>query len=192
MACAAVAWWSAAAAEAARIRIDFDPDASFSSYRTFAFVDISDAPPSVTGIISNPDLQAGLQRRLGVELEKRDLRTAAEDESPDLYVRWWTGLDKAKTVDKVGGFGVYIDDYWSSIYFTMIQENVGRGVFVIDLIDAGTGQLAWRAYVPVKIDDPVETRKRFLKQVGRALDDYPPSEREIRRLRKERAAAAGG
>jgi len=171
---------------AAGIEVDFDPDARFTEYRTFRLVDLSDAPASATGVISNPGAREDVDRRLAAELGRRDLRPAGEGEEPDLVVRWWTGIGKTKQVDKIGGYGLFYDGYWSSIWVTMQKQTVGKGVFVVDLIDAKSGELAWRAYLPVKIDDPVDTRKRFVKQIQKGLSKYPPSESDIRRRRAER------
>ena len=178
---------SAAAGSAATV--DFDPDARFEELKSFRFVVYDESSPPRTGVLSNPGMQEEFEGRLGRELVERGLRRAGEEESPDIVVRWWSGVEKTQHVDRVGGYEVFLTSEWSSIYSVISNEYVGKLVFVVDLIDAKSSQLAWRAYLPVKASDPVRTRERLIKQIERALDQYPPSPKERDRRRAERAAA---
>jgi hypothetical protein len=175
----------AGAARAASPTIDFDPDARFAEFHTFRFVATDGAGPG-TGVVSNPELRRALEERLAVELEERGLRRASETEEADLAVRWWSGVESSQTVDRIAGFELFVSGEWSSIYARTLQENVGEVVLVIDLIDAREGKLAWRALLPIGVSDPARTRERAVRQVERALDRYPPGERERNRRRAAR------
>jgi hypothetical protein len=177
---------SAAPVAAAAVRVDFDPEARFAEYRTFRFITYGPDEKPPTGVISNPGLREQFEARFGAALERHGLKRAKPDEEADLVVRWWTGLEEAREADRINGYGLYVDGYWSSIYSLSVKETVGKLLFVVDLIDARERDLAWRAYLLVKATDPVRTRDRLAKQIERALDQYPPDEADLRAKRAAR------
>lgn len=181
-----------ASAAGAAGRVDFDPEAPFERFKTFRFVVYPEGETPPTGALSNPVMMEEFEDRLAAELSKRGLRRAKEGEEADLVVRWWSGVKDTKTVDRIGGFELFLEEDWSSIYGASVQEYVGRLLFIVDLIDAHSAKLAWRAYLPVKATDPPRTRERLLKEVQRSFARYPPSESERKSQRSARAKRAAG
>ncbi len=158
---------------------DWDRDADFASYRTYAWLDQSNDPASGN---------AQLARRQNSLLTKR-VRTAADVElgqkgltintdSPDLLLVFHTGLqDKVNVTD----YGYrYSYDYWGWGGRNIDVYQYTEGTLIIDMIDRNTHELVWRGSATATMDEQASSQKReetIAKAVMGILEKYPPQQK---------------
>ncbi len=66
---------------------------------------------------------------------------------------------------------------WSGAYFTVWDtyvDNYAEGILLLDVVDAKTNTLLWRAACKAKIDDMSERHKVVEDVVKKALKSFPP------------------
>jgi len=158
---------------------DWDRDADFASYSTYAWLE-QEADQA-----SGNAAQAQQQNSL---LAKR-VRTAADYEmgrkgftvdtnNPDLLLVFHTGLqDKVNVTD----YGYrYSYDYWGWGGRDIDVYQYTEGTLIIDMIDHNTKELVWRGSATATVDAGASSQKREEK-IGKAitgiLESYPPKQK---------------
>jgi hypothetical protein len=163
---------------AQKINIEYDHDADFSRVKTYEW-------RTHPIFEKNSDLKetysVSIQLVLGAgneQLAKKGLRPA--DSSPDVFVTFFVVArpnqrEVTTFVDPgpswwVTPYGWYAPPVWTS---TQI-ENYLDGMLVMDIVDAKTSKLLWRAYCGDEVKDWNNRHKIVEKVVRKALDRYPP------------------
>lgn len=157
------------------INHDFDPDADFPSYQTYAW-----APQSAT-VLGNAEAAQGrntlLDKRVkdavNGQLTKKGLRLS--ENNPDVYVAYHTGVQNKLDVTDWGyTYGSYYYGYpQRDITVYQYQE----GTLIVDLIEVSSSELVWRgsAQAVLKEDPtPEYMQKRIEQAVGMMFQKYPP------------------
>ena len=153
-----------AACASTKVHVDFDPEADFSSFETFAFRDteetsLAEAAPLVHG---------RLIRAIEARLEANGLKKVEDD--PDVYVTYHTSTREEVQVNtSTYGYGYpdpwSWDPYWGRRYSrygwggvsgsTTTVSNYQVGTLVIDLWDAREKSIVWRGAAEGRVkDDP--------------------------------------
>lgn len=157
-----------------RVATDFDKNASFSTYKTFAF------------------FKTGIDKAEISDLDKRRILRAIEaemlakgftkSENPDILISLFTKSNQRVDVYNnswgMGGWG------WGGFYGPSWgwgwnnQPNVStrtEGVLYIDLIDAAKKELVWQGmgtgYLTQKMEKKEERIKEFVSKI---MEKYPP------------------
>jgi hypothetical protein len=165
----------AAPAFGQKIKIDFDSEADFSHIRTYEWRihPIFEKQPELRQLYAT-GIQLVLQAG-NTELPKRGLHPA--DSSPDVFITFFLhAKDAEKTVTTIdsgpfwAGYGWYAPPVWTTTSIEYYKE----GMMVLDIIDARTSKLLWRAYCGDEIDDMSNRHKNINKAVRKALDRFPP------------------
>ncbi|MDH3196696.1 MAG: DUF4136 domain-containing protein [Candidatus Krumholzibacteria bacterium] len=154
---------------------DWDKDADFATYRTYAWVNV---PTTAVG-----DAQAA--RRTNALLDKR-IKSAVDAEmktkgfsvdtaSPDLLVVYHVGVqDKVNVTD--WGYRYSYDYYgWGGRNIDVYQYT--EGTLILDLIDAQTKELVWRGSAMATLEDnpsPEKAEARLQQAVQGIMANYPP------------------
>jgi hypothetical protein len=159
---------------AQKVTIDFDKAADFSHIRTYEWR----VHPAFE---KNAELQE--QYSTGIQLVhdagnrqlvKRGLRPA--DGPPDVFVTFFLSAEsnqKLRTIiESVPGawYGWYGQPTWTRTevdYYT-------TGMLVLDIVDAATSKLIWRAYCTDTIRDMSNRHENINSAVRKALDRFPP------------------
>ncbi len=172
----------------AKWKVDFDPNADFSKFKTFAYIGGSqmlEFRPMNPNRIKN-DVHAQVAKALIA----RGLTEVNPDQQPDLLVRY-SANSQSKIVtgglgawDQLGGFEAY---YWAYTFDMMQAESSLDGMLVIDLIDLKRKDLAWRLYIVDKIVDDDSIWGKVLGEIPKGFESYPPSKKQIEEKKKERA-----
>lgn len=153
-----------------RVASDYDKNANFSQFKTFAFY------------------KTGIDKAEISDLDKRRILRAIESEllakgftkseNPDMLVSIFT-----KSREKVNvynnGFGPYGYGWgWSPYYWNTGYSSVStstEGTLYIDLIDANKKELVWQGmgtgYLTQKMDKKEERIKEFVSKI---MEKYPP------------------
>jgi len=165
---------AAGAAQAQKIKVEFDKNIDFSALKTYAW----DPTPQATG---KPVLVLAIKAAINEELVKRGLKEVAAN--PELYVAMYGGVDSDMAVTYsdfyYGPYGIppFGQNFvmWGLAPGTTNTAVVHEGQLVVDLIDAGHKKLAWRGIATQKLSDK---QSKLLEQVHTAVaklfTNYPP------------------
>jgi hypothetical protein len=161
-------------AVAQKVEIQFDHETDFSQIRRYEW-------RTHPVFDKNPELKekyaTGIQLVLNAgnkELAKRGLLPV--DDSPDVFVTFFLGGEEAQQIRTYfesawgPGYGWYGVPTWT---VTEIEHYV-QGMIVIEMIDARTSKLLWRAWGSDQIKDWHERDKNINSVVKKALGKFPP------------------
>jgi hypothetical protein len=158
----------------AQVKTDYDEQADFARYQTYAVEKgqlVNDDQPQVP---PNPLVEDRITRAISLELAKRGLRPAPREKA-DLIATYTAGArDKQELVTAVSpAVGPYDEWYWGPGFEDVWIDEYREGTLVIDLVDASTRKLVWRAIA--RAEDKEFTDADFIRgTVDKALDQYPP------------------
>jgi hypothetical protein len=167
------------------VRTDFDPSADFSGYHTYYWAGGKDV--SGGGSLENSLVDKRIKDIIGARLSAKGLGEVAEDAKPDLVILYWIGARDKTSIKTVPSSATYTragwsryDPYWGGrwgrTYDEVVVRNYTEGTLIVDLIDANTKQLAWRAYLVQTVDkDPQKTAERVEANAMAAFAQYPPT-----------------
>lgn len=152
-----------AVAGLASVKTDYDHAAHFERYRTFAWR----TPRPGSAIVQNSLLDSRVKNDVTRELAARGMKE--DTHGPDVYVTYHAN---ARTYREVGYFGGWRRPYWGGP--GMLYQYV-EGSIVLDVVDAHTGQLVWRAYMDNTGSDlaDVQSEKTVAKLVTQAFKQFP-------------------
>ena len=158
-----------ASCNSVRVATDYDREANFNEYRTFAFF----KPGIDKAEISDLDKKRIL-RAIESELTARGF---TKSENPDLLVSIFTKTRENVNIynnNMAFGYGWG----WSPWYWGPGYQNVStnkEGTLYIDLIDADEKELVWQgmgtAALATKVDKKQETINKIVSEI---LEKYPP------------------
>lgn len=159
-----------ASCSSVRVASDYDKNANFNQYKTFAFY------------------KTGIDKAEINDLDKRRILRAIESElmakgftkseTPDLLVSIFT-----KSREKVNvynnGFGPYGYGWgWSPYYWNSGYSSVStstEGTLYVDLIDANKKELVWQGMGVGYISQSMEKKEERIKEfVAKIMEKYPP------------------
>lgn len=165
-----------ASCSSVRVAADYDKNANFSEYKTFAF------------------FKTGIDKAEISDLDKRRILRAIESEllakgftkseNPDMLVSIFTkSRDQINIYNNTYGYGPYgygwgwSPYYWGSAYNSTSTST--EGTLYVDLIDANKKELVWQGmgvgYLSQRMDKKEERIKEF---VAKIMEKYPPGARK--------------
>lgn len=149
-----------------QVRTDHDQAANFSDYKTYRLEE---------GKVLNQDaatpntlVQDRIDTALKAQLANEGL--AQQAQQSDLIVRYAAG---AKTVQELQSVGYPMGPYGGIYPADVWTQEVPEGMLVIDLVDAHTDKLVWRAYIRSEGEGFGKT-EFIQKAVKKAFEQYPP------------------
>ena len=162
-ACALCLLLCAVVASAQDITTDYDHNADFTKYKTFAWGDNVGPTDGFT--------DRRIKEAIRQQLAARGLREAT-DGPPDIQVVYKVGArDRTSTTS--------LDTNWSSERWGA-PENLSVDVFregrlVVDILDAARKELIWRGTATATIsEDTAKNRPKIQKAVEKMFRHYPP------------------
>jgi hypothetical protein len=157
---------------------DFDPQANFTGYQTWAWMEMQ--PNSQLTDLQRSRVRSSIESALtakGMSLVRGQ---------PSFWVGYQVILDEQVSYNTVnsyygGGWG-YRGWYGPSYGMTMgssqtTETRVQVGTLIIDIFDAGTKELVWRGTGESKIQevrDPQERQARLDQAVAKIMEKFPP------------------
>jgi hypothetical protein len=150
------------------IQHDYDQDADFNQYETFAWMEQTTMTEGTPQAVQQSGLyEARIKRAVNEGLEKKGLRLV--DSEPDLFIAYHIGIQDYTEIRRTGtGWG-----YDRNTRVDQFQE----GTFILDLIDANKDQLVWRGIAEGVLDEyptPEKMDRDVKNMVQRLLKKYPP------------------
>ncbi|GLB47667.1 DUF4136 domain-containing protein [Neptunitalea lumnitzerae] len=162
---------TATSCSSVRVVSDYDKEANFTTYKTFAFY----KPGIDKAEISDLDKKRIL-RAIEAELIAKGF---TKSENPSLLVNIFT--KEQKQVDVYNNYGYY-GWGWNPWYWGGSYSNVStstEGSLFIDLIDASTKELVWQGKGTGYLTDNVDKKdERIGTFVNEILSQYPPEQKK--------------
>ncbi|MDT0641430.1 DUF4136 domain-containing protein [Zunongwangia sp. F363] len=153
-----------------RVASDYDREANFSSYNTYAF------------------FKPGIDKAEISDLDKKRILRAIEQamnekgftksENPDLLVSIFTKTNENINIyqNNMPGWGYgwgWSPWYWGSGYNTV--NRTSEGTLYIDLIDSDDMELVWQGMGTAALAEKVERKQERINEiVSEILEKYPP------------------
>jgi hypothetical protein len=156
----------------ADVKTDFDDQADFDAFKTFAWVHSDTESMNLTDKWKLVDeyIKDAIIKEMGAK------GVTLSPGSPDLLVVYTVGMrDKLGQVDFNADYSV--DRSNAEIY------SEGGGLVVMDLFDAKTDHLVWRgeALIALNVDpSPDIMRKNVNNVIKKLLKNYPPNAKPLR------------
>jgi hypothetical protein len=161
---------------AQKVKVDFDHDADFSRVRHYTW-------RTHPVFEKNPELQqeyaTGIQIVLQAGFEEMMKRGLLPDEhSPDVFITFLlsaTDRESERAVVDMGQWWTTPYGWYSSpVWTTTETEYYKEGTLVIDIVDASTSKVLWRAYCSDTIRDFRTRDKNIRSAVRKAFEKFPP------------------
>jgi hypothetical protein len=146
------------------VEVDFERTADFSRYRTYAWVPFQEPA-------SNPANHVRITAAVEHELEAKGLTKGESAAVTDVFVHYQGSRDK-----KVRGTPSQRESNWqpSNPTFQIDFSRVEVGTLVIELWDARTKDIVWRAKAAEVIRREDQPEDLINQVVKRMLSRYPP------------------
>ncbi|MFQ5935323.1 MAG: DUF4136 domain-containing protein [Acidiferrobacterales bacterium] len=143
----------------ARVKVDFDANADFTQYKTYAWEKGTPA--------ADPIAQRRIERAVAEQLEAKGLRETTG--TPDLYVTTHAAVKEKKAYSYVN-LG-YSDPFMEK----EMVETIARGTLQVDLLDRKSKRVVWRAEATKTLSDNPERNARLVKKVtAQMFKRFPP------------------
>jgi len=158
-----VALFAARGARGQKVTVEFDRNAHFSDYKTFAIRkgELNSKNPALNSDLVKKQIEADIEN----DLTAKGLTEVAG--RADLNVFYTFGAAREAKVEAypAGWYG------WGTRY---VRVPYAEGTLVIDLRDAGTHSLAWRAVASEEKSDPTKIAGKIDDMVKKSFEKYPP------------------
>jgi hypothetical protein len=152
------------------VTTDYDPEADFGSYRTFAWIK------------AKPKLRP--RRAMDAALMDKRIRSAVEGEllskgytratgRPDFLIAYHVGAENKVDVDHYGY------RYGSRGRWRGHRVEVRRykeGTLILDIVDPGMNQLVWRGTGSGNVYHPSDFERKIVEAVREILEEFPPGD----------------
>ena len=158
---------------------DWDRDADFGSYSTYAWLEQESDPASGSAQQARQQNSLLAKRvRSAVDHQMTQKGFTVNVDSPDLLLVFHTGLqDKVNVTD----YGYrYSYDYWGWGGRDIDVYQYTEGTLIVDMIDRNTKELVWRGSATATVDESASTEKReetITKAIMGILENYPPKQK---------------
>jgi len=160
---------------AQKANVDFDRDADFSKYNTFALALNQSQPPR------DPLMAQRALKGVSYHLTLKGLREV--EGSPDLYVVIYGIRDQEQQLNITStgygyGPGWRRGGGWGGGSATATTTTYNIGTLVVDMYDAGTKQIVWRGVATDTLSDkPEKNEKKLNKALEKLFKKFPPEKK---------------
>ena len=155
----------------AGVKTDYDHSITFDHYHTFAW---RQAPAAPNDLGDNTLLRSRITSAMNQQLLGKGMHE--DSANPDVYLTYRYVAHSRNDINSFPSWGSWgwRRGGWagSNVYVNRYTE----GTFVIDMVDAKTNQLVWRAYGSDTGSNPIDVQsdKNVGKIVSQALKHFPP------------------
>jgi hypothetical protein len=154
----------AMAAHAQKIEVEFDQNADFSKFKTFAIRDgkLNSKNPSLNSELIRKRIDGDIQKYF----EAKGLEFAGEGRA-DLNIRYTLGA--ARTVTREA-----YPAGWRGMGTRVVRVPHTEGTLVIDLRESATKSLIWRAIAREEKSNASQVEAKLDDMVRKSIEKYPP------------------
>ncbi len=158
------------------VKTDYVRSVDFSKYRTYAWK--SGHALGGSEILPLELIEKYVRPVVTRELNAKGMKETAED--PDVFVTFFVGLDEktqAAPLNKFDHFGrvgyTAADNFGSSWNEDMVYH-YRKGILLIDIVDAATNSLVWRAHCRDSASRPGDAQSKIDSAARKAFKSFPP------------------
>jgi len=173
----------AGAAFPQKVKIEYDHSVDFSAYKKYDWKE----HPFLKNHPESRQFEVGkqlVQSNVNEILMKRGYQPV--DLEPEFHITPFITARMQQDTHSIPVTGSYPNAYmwpgswysWSGAWFPAWDtyfENYAEGILLLDVVDAKTNKLLWRAACKAKIDDMRERHKDVKDTVKKALKSFPPT-----------------
>jgi len=173
-----------------KANIDLNPNLDFTQYKTFTFIG---GVEHLDRMPLNPNLiRDTVHDSVSRAMTSHGLKEVGRDQNPDLVVRYLaeSASQANYSGDDWGGYDRFTEDWWSQSFVLWYASATRNGALMIDLIDAKRRDLAWRLFLQQQILNTDKLPEKIDKEIAKAFESYPPTEKDKEEARKEHAKQA--
>ncbi|WP_130736394.1 DUF4136 domain-containing protein [Flavobacterium sp. J27] len=158
-----------ASCSSVRVNADYDKNATFTNYKTYAFLKSSIDKAEIS------DLDK--KRILRSIDEVMSSKGFSKSENPDMLIGIFTQERERVNVYNTGGFGWGWNPYWGMNYNRVYTTP--EGTLFIDIIDSKSKELVWQGEGSGTLTkDTNKKEERIMEFVSKILDQYPPGSKK--------------
>ena len=153
-------------ARAQKVTVEFDQAADFSHYKTFAIRDgrLNSNNPALNSPLVKKQIEADIEH----DLTAKGLTQTTG--ASDLNVRYTFGAARKTEVEAYPAG-------WYGMGTRYVRVPYAEGTLVIDLRDATTRSLVWRAIAAEEKSDASKIQGKLDDMVKKSIDKYPPKKK---------------
>ncbi len=157
-----------AGAFAQKVSVDYDHEADFSKYKTYAWTDGTPA--------KDPFMHQRIVDAIDAQLKAKGWTRVEPDKDPQAFVLYHAAVTEEKEV-QVWGTGYGRGWRWGGMGTAQVDVNkILIGQLMVDLGDAASKKLAWRGRASDTLSDkPEKNEKKIQKAVTKMFKDFPPA-----------------
>ena len=158
---------SVAAAHAQKVRTDFDPTFDFDRIQSFSW----QSGDAIQGsdLIANNLVESRVRQAVTSELRSQGI--SEKRQNPDLLAVYHVSRKNRMAVD---AYSYRVGPRWQAGWTDVMVTNYSEGTLILDLIDAETNRLVWRAYCSSAVSSPKQAGKKIDKATQKAFKQFPP------------------
>ena len=158
---------------------DFDPNARFDTYRTYAWISEDGTLEAATGRQGGPQDDPLLRRRIRAAVEQqlgaRGYRRADSQESADFVIAFSLGAREKIQVDSYPVGGGWYGRYGGWYATTGVSaRSYTEGTLSIDVFDGESHEAVWTGWASKTITDTTDRARLVDEVVGAILSRFPP------------------
>jgi hypothetical protein len=155
------------------VAVDFDKPADFSRFRTYAWVAATNVPDELN--------HKRILRAVEDQLIAKGLAKVDVQNGPDLLVAYHASFERDL---QITGYGGGLPYRFGGGSMSARAETIVKGTVVIDLVDAVSQAIVWRATATSDIDVAAKAEKRdrnISRTAEKMFKNYPPKTTESRK-----------
>ena len=170
----------ASSCSSTRVQTDYDHEAVFSNYATFAWYTRSaqDKPPKTGG---NEIIDRRIRRAIAENITNKGFSHTAPHKA-DFVVTYYVSLSSQLRMYSTGwGYGLGYGPYWGYGYrywpgwgYAGVST-YHESTVIIDIIDRAKGQLIWRGSISRALNKKSSTEQMINDSMARVLRTFPPA-----------------
>lgn len=159
-----------------KLYVEREPNVPIEQYRSYAWNKL-EASNAVHPLYHTNELNQQIIREIDKDFAKKGLKRNTV--KPDFLVDFHIYVEEQKYQNTVCPAGFYRGER----YLSELKENTycespqivsyDDGTLIIDIVDAHTKQLVWRASMNDLLDNPANASKIFSKKVNKMLRKFP-------------------
>ena len=159
------------------VSTDYDHGFDFARVRTFQ-LDGGHLMHNGVADDGNTLVKDRITAALRAALQAKGLQETSQN--PDLIVGYYGGARSRTEIEGMPAYGpgpgfgpFWAGGWWDPMYNDWWTRTYNEGTLIIDLVDAHTKRLVWRAYAEAEIEVPVSEQK-IREAVDKAFRGFPP------------------
>jgi hypothetical protein len=161
----------AVTAASAGVTVDYDKKVDFSRLKTYAWKEGTPA--------GNPLNEERVHNAVNAQLAQKGLQKVEGEADCYVYTHVKNKATQQVSIDSFGYGGYYGWGGWGGAYgsTSVNVQNVIDGMLIVDIVDAGTKQLAWRGVATKTLypdTKPEKIEKLINKVISQMFYGFPP------------------